>query len=272
MLKFFISSTLTFIFCLSAYNPGRAIISMENEIGFTTNNNVLRAQEAQMFVGLLDKELKQVNQKLPAGFNFFNDALPLDIYDYWNKRRDENYFVLLTKVVYLIDKDITFFDEEILSNEQIIQEKMPEYHIEKTGSNKFHIDCGFLAPSFDYELNFYRPPFVGKIADVQKKIEKLNPELGRPMFSVVQHNYKYGRVLMHKTSKMSVCIANYYPFANGKTLEVNYTLNYIYELPPGLLGGHRMLIREIKDGIASLILNTRNVFSAVEKAPKKLSH
>ena len=235
---------------------------MEDSIKFRTNDLELRANKIQMFVGLLDKDLAYVGTDNAVGFDFFKDALPLDLYNYWQSKGDESYYVLVTKVVYVIDQDVTMFNEALLSDEQMLKSKMPDYKIEKIGKNKFHMDCGFMAPSFDYELNFYKPPYKSNIASVQESLQKLNPELGEPTLSVVQHNYKYGRVLMHKTSKMSVCIANYYPFDDGKTLEVNYTLNYIHELPPSLLGGHKLLIKEIKEGISSLVFNTRSILSA----------
>jgi|GEM_PF-6035631 len=264
MLRFF-AVILLYIFSFPSTNDtDTSTLRMENDVSFKAQKSDLAAHNIQMFVGLLNKDLKSIDQKQPAGFNFEKDALPIDIFNYWNDKGDESYYVLLTKVIYVIDKDISFFDENLLSNEQMLKDKMPDYRLEKTGVNQFHMDCGFMAPSFDYKLSFHQPPFKeDKIAKMQKALQRLNPELGEPEFTVLQHNYDYGRVMMHKTSKMSVCVVNYYPFGEGQTLEVNYTLNYIHELPPGLLGGHKLLIKEIKEGIVSLIYNTRSVFTTL---------
>lgn len=262
MVKLFFSSVLVFLLFMPSDKASVAMLFMEDSIDFTTNKHELKKQKVQMFVGLLDKKLERVNNELPAGFDFFNDALPLDVFDYWQNKGDESYYVLVTKVVYVIEQDVSIFNESLLSDEQMLKKKMPDYRLKKIGDNQFHMECGFMAPSFDYNLKFHRPPFKDKQASVQKELQRLNPELGVPELMVVQHNYNYGRVMLHKTSKMSVCIANYYPFDDGKTLEVNYTLNYIHDLPPNLLGGHKLLIREIKEGIADLIFNTRIILDS----------
>ncbi|MBT32145.1 MAG: hypothetical protein CMO01_20995 [Thalassobius sp.] len=247
--------------CLSFNKDSKSyLLQTESDFYFPVDYELLNEGKVQIFVGLLDNKLHGIASNDAHSFDFYKEAKPFDLYNYWEDKGEEDYYILLTKVVYVLDKEIDFFSESLLTDLDFLQKKMPDYDLEKISSNKFHIDCGFLSPSFDYDLNFYRPPFTdNRVSRIEDFVTQINPELASPALSVIQHNHSFSKVMMHKTSKMSVCVANYYPYGDGKTLEVNYTLNYIHELPPNFLGGHKLLLKEIKSGIIDLIVNTREV-------------
>ena len=67
-------------------------------------------------------------------------------------------------------------------------------------------------------------------------------------------------IVMNEKGIQFFCIhLGYYPYENSQTFVVNYTLNYIYELPPSFLGGHELLIKKIKEGISDLVVQTRKI-------------
>ena len=80
-----------------------------------------------------------------------------------------------------------------------------------------------------------------------------------PHLVVVQHNYDYGKVMFQETSKMSISLSRYFPLNERQTLVINYTLNYIHNLPPGFVGGSDFLISKIKEGIKALVEETQGV-------------
>ncbi|UZR93361.1 hypothetical protein [Chondrinema litorale] len=260
MSKLFFLLFLTSV-CLSFSKDSKSyLLQTETDLYYPINYGQLDDGKVQIFVGLLDEKLHRISTDRSSNFDFFKEAKPLDYYNYWEQKGEEDYYILLTKVVYVLDKEVDFFNESLLTNLEFLQKKMPDYDLEKISTNKFHIDCGFLSPSFDYDLNFYRPPFTdNRVSRIEEFVKQINPELGSPTLSVLQHNHSFSRVMMHKTSKMSVCVSNYYPYGDEKTIEVNYTLNYIHELPPNFLGGYKLLLKEIKSGIVDLIVNTRAV-------------
>ena len=194
-----------------------------------------------------------------GNFCFQNHARPLDLFDYWEKRGDEHYHVLMTKVGYVLDKPVDFFSEERLSNPGYISQTIPEAKVKKTGST-YHISVGFGAPEIDYTLDFYSPEEFDHqypaLTDYFKNYDGL--ELS-PSLVVVQHNYHYGKVLFQKTSKMSISISRYFQRNKEQTMVVNYTLNYILNIPPELIGGNDFLIEKIKQGIKDLIDETQVV-------------
>ena len=201
-----------------------------------------------------------VDDDIQSGnFSFPDHAKPLDIYDYWGKRGDEQYHVLMTKVGYVLDKPVDFFSEERLADPSYISKTIPEAKIKKAGS-AYHISTGFGAPEIDYTLDFYSPEkFDLQYPDLKDYFEKYDgPELS-PNLVVVQHNYNYGKVLFKKTSKMSVSISRYFQLNEEQTMVVNYTLNYILNMPPDFVGGNDFLIKKIKQGIKALIDETQVV-------------
>lgn len=200
------------------------------------------------------------NDSSPTGnFSFSDHARPLDLHDYWKNRGDEQYHVLMTKVGYVLDKPVEFFSEQRLSDPGYIAKTIPGAKVKKTGSS-YHLSAGFGAPEIDYTLDFYSPgEFDHKYPALRTYFGKYDgPELS-PEMVVVQHNYHYGKVMFQKTSKMSLSITRYFRFNEDQTLVMNYTLNYILNIPPDFVGGDDFLIQKIKQGIKALIDDTQDV-------------
>lgn len=218
--------------------------------------------QVRFYAVMLDKNAKLLFETGNGNhFNFSEQALPFDVHDYWQKKGSEDYYVLLTKVAYTVPASSHYFTEKLLADPVYISRTLPEnYKLKKVGSRRFHLDCGFLGPDFSYDLNFYTgQKGTGRTAAMLQHIARLNPELPAPMLSVVQHNYNFGKVMFHKTSKMSVSASNYYATGKQGTLVINYTLNYIHELPPKMLGGYELLINEMQEGIGDLVYRTRKL-------------
>ena len=176
------------------------------------------------------------------------------------KRGNEAYKVFLTKVAYTVNQNVSFFSEAKLSDAAYISKTLPDYTIRQLAPKRFEVDCGFLAPTFTYDLSFYKAPYQHPaVRQLLNYAALQNPELGTPTLVTVHHNYNFSKVMMHKTSKMSVALTCYYPYENSQALVVNYALNYIYELPPTFLGGYDLLIKKVKKGISDLIVQTRKI-------------
>ena len=212
--------------------------------------------------------LKRTAHEEPLGkapsFSFPDHAKPLDLYDYWEHKGDEQYDVLLTKVAYVLDKPIHFFTKERLADPGFISQTMPAAKIKRIDSI-YHISVGFGAPDIDYTLHFYSSEeFESQYPELKNYFGKYDGLALSPDLIVVQHNYQYGKVMFQETSKMSISISRYFHLNKEQTLAVNYTLNYIQNIPPSFIGGSDFLINKIKEGIKALIDETQHVCRTTE--------
>lgn len=224
-----------------------------DKLGFDLSLDEYEVDSIYFFHALLDKKEDTSN----STFSFSNQAQPLDLFDYWNTRSQENYIVLFTKTAYVLNQSTDFFSENRLSDPKFIAKTMPSAKIYKTDS-VYHLTFGFGIPDIDYTLRFctndqfeLQYPLLNDYFSLYDGLE------AKPTFIVIQHNFNYGRVMFQKTSKMSVSISRYFSAGEEKTLVFNYTLNYIHNMPPALFGGSDFLLDKIKEGIQVIIEETQ---------------
>ncbi|MDN5199794.1 hypothetical protein QQ008_00430 [Fulvivirgaceae bacterium BMA10] len=231
----------------------------ENTIMFKADAPKMKSRDVQYYFALLDPQLEVISNNKEKNLSFKKDIAPLDIFNYWNNKGDEEYYVLLTKVAYFVDQEVGYFNPERLSDLTYIQSTMPDYEIRKLDDKKFLLEGELMSPSIEYDLRFFNESnFKKENRSLYNYCLDHNADLGCPALSSVQHNYRFGKVLLHKTSKMSTAITNYYAYEGG-TLVINYTLNYIHNLPPELFGGHQSMTDKIVKGIGEHVENTRKV-------------
>lgn len=213
---------------------------------------------------LLERTAIDEHPDQAPSFSFAYQAKPLDLYDYWGHKGEEKYDVLLTKVAYVLDQPVNFFSEERLADPGYISRTMPTAKIHRTDSI-YHISVGFGAPEIDYTLHFYTPEeFDRQYPKLKNYFKKYDGLALSPNLIVVQHNYQYGKVMFQQTSKMSISISRYFPLNKVQTLALNYTLNYIHNMPPSIIGGSDLLIKMIKKGIKGLIDETQYISRMTE--------
>lgn len=211
------------------------------------------------FHAFMKRSIQEEAMVKDSSFNFSVHAKPLDIYKYWDRKEDELYDVLFTKVAYVLDQPQDFFTEERLSDPDYISQTMPSAKIHQNDST-YHISVGFGAPEIDYTLHFYSPTeFRTQHPELQTYFEKYDGIVQEPHLISVQHNYNYGKIMFQETSKMSVSITRYFSLNEKQTLAFNYTLNYIQNTPPSFIGGSHYLITQIKQGIKALIDETQYI-------------
>ena len=228
-------------------------------LGFNLPKEEYKSDSIYFFHTFLKKE-DVLNPALKeSSFHFTEHAKPLDLYDYWGSRGEENYDVLFTKTAYVLNQSIDFFSEERLSDVEYLAKTIPTATISKTDSI-YHIAMGFGAPEIDYTLQFYSDSnFQSNYSSLNGYFIHYDQLNVTPELVVLQHNFKYGQVMFQNTSKMSISISRYFARDNEQTLVVNYTLNYIHNLPPAFLGGSNFLINKIKEGIKALIEDTQSL-------------
>lgn len=246
---------------LFLFKPGNQQLHMSNEeiLDFSLNPAELFDQNIQMFYALLDKDLNAVGCDANGIINFDTHMLPLDIHNYYLNRGEEAYYSLLTKTVYGINQHVSFFTEERLSDLNYLREIMPYNKLNKQEDSYF-LEVGFGAPDISYSLDFYsNNELQAQFPELVNYFHQYDNTDLEPSIAVFQHNHTFGKVLGQKTTKMSMSITRYFVQGENQTLAINYTLNYIHNLPPQLFGGENLLINQIKEGALALIRDTRNV-------------
>lgn len=187
--------------------------------------------DIKMFYALLDKDMVSMRCEHNGAIDFQNHVSPLDIHKYYEKRGDENYYTLVTKTAYEIDQDVTFFSKDRLSDLDYLRQIMPANKLSKN-NNDYHLKVGFGAPDISYTLEFFsNEELNARYPDLVNYFHTYDRLDQDPYITVIQHNHTFGTVLGQKTTKMSLSVSRYFSTEDSRTLVVNYTLNFIYNLP-----------------------------------------
>jgi len=234
-------------------------INEETHLDFAINAPGVFEDKVQLYYALLTNDQMMLSSNFNENISFEKHFKPLDIFGYNERRGEEEYYSLLTKTVYGLPQNVSFFSKERLSDPKYLQQIMPSNQISKS-ENDYHLEVGFGAPDISYTLTFYNYAQL-KMAfpDLTEYFQTFDGIEKEPGIVVVQHNHTFGKVMGQKTSLMSLSVTRYFYTGNSQTLVVNYTLSYIYNLPPTLIGGGGMLINQMKKGIIALVRDTRSV-------------
>jgi hypothetical protein len=216
-------------------------------------------KDIQFSILLLDPKGRTLHETPKTYWSFDRDIRTFDLHRYWENRGNERYYVAFTKVAFIVDQEVRRFSPERLSDLSYLQKTLGDYTVSKMAYNRFQVAGTLFSPGFTYDLSFYRWPAADGLPAraIQKSVDE-NPQLGMPALTAIQHHYDYGKVLMHRTTKMSTTLTNYYPFRHNQTLVLVYSLNYIYNIPPAFVGGENLMVSEIKSMIRDYVARTRD--------------
>lgn len=254
----------SFIFCLLfSISFGKPLFSQKlewkvmKELQFDLPIEAYKSDKIHFYHALIGKGSSVASND--GNFSLRQDAAPLDIYSHWDKKGEEDYDVFFTKTGYVLDAPIAFFTNKRLSDVGYIAETMPEAKVSHQDST-YHLAVGFGAPDIDYSLKFFtNDEFESAFPALISYFSNNDGFVKSPELIVVQYNFNYSRVMLQKTSKMSISISRYFAQDASHTLVLNYTLNYIHNMPPKFIGGSDFLLDKIKDGVKALIEETQIV-------------
>lgn len=231
----------------------------EQKLDFSIKKEDIFKEQIQMFYVLLEKDGSLDPQYSNADIDFESHILPLDVYEYYNKREDEEYFTLLTKTTYGFNQDVSYFTAERLSDEYYLQEIMPNNKLRKVDDH-YDLKVGFGAPDISYSLDLFNTEEFNEQYPELVSYFKTNDGLdSQAKITALQHNYKFSKIMGQKTTKMSLSITRYFDAGYNKTMAINYTINFIHNLPPSIFGGSGLIKDQIEEGVIALVRDTRNV-------------
>jgi hypothetical protein len=228
-----------------AAEEDRPPVRREERITFETDARFQEGGGVQYFYELIDRDQDALARES------FAMLQPLDVRGRWAGRK-EPFHVLVSRIVYTIDKDVSFFTAErvtdvaymntILPGADIRRKAPGEYTVTKTPANSFTVR--YLG----------REALTATPRDAAlERFLSLAPDPGLPDSVVVQENFDFARVMGVRTSELSITWTAHYPLGPGRTRVHVCTMSLLYNLPPFFLGGRQRVHDEALGGALMLI-------------------
>jgi hypothetical protein len=181
--------------------------------------------------------------------------LALDLDGEW-KRRDREYHLFLNRIVFVVDKDVSFFSQARVSDVDYMNAVLPGFEISRLSPTSFRTQ---KTPACTFELTY-----LDRTAKPLSPALALGDDLGEPGPEVLQHNHDFARVMGFQTSRMSMTLTSHRSLGPGKTLVDSATLGLVYNLPPAFLGGEERLHTEARDAAVDLIQHLQSYPDAAQ--------
>lgn len=204
----------------------------------------------QYFYALLADEPSPEKNEL---FTLFR---PFDASDRWG-RLDRPAHVVLSRLVYTVERDASFFSEARARDVGYINAVAKEMNVVKRDDGTFRVGA---MPSNTFRIEYYDQPRLQagalELPAVKRALELAGPQV-QPAAVVFQENFDFARVLGMRTAEGSVTWTLHVALSPGRTRVIVFTMSYLRTLPPFFLGGARRVFRESTEGARVLIENLR---------------
>lgn len=204
----------------------------------------------QYFYALLEPE---PSPEKNATFTLFR---PFDLPDVWG-RLDAPTHVVLSRIVYTVEKDVSFFSEARVRDVGYINGVAKEMEVVKREDGSFRVG---KMPANTFTIEYFDAARLAQGATELPAIKRLLELTGvtEPPASVVfQHNRDFSRVMGMRTAEAGFTWTAHYALSPGRTRLVVFTMSYLRTMPPFFLGGARRVFRESTEGARVLIDNLR---------------
>ncbi|MFT3842207.1 MAG: hypothetical protein QM723_34780 [Myxococcaceae bacterium] len=191
----------------------------------------------------------------PAKRPAFVAFQPFDFNHRW-AALSEPLHVVMSRLVYEVDKDCSFFTDARVHDVSYINAIVPDSSITKNKDGSFRVG---RAPANTFRVRFLDAAEVrAEAADGGvAAMVAFTPDAGLPESVVVQENVDFARVMGARTGEASVTWTGHYRLGPGRTRLTVFTMSYMHNVPPFFLGGEDRVFSESVDGAATLIRNLR---------------
>ncbi|MDP2272421.1 MAG: hypothetical protein Q8N23_32745 [Archangium sp.] len=162
---------------------------------------------------------------------------------------DDPYVVVMSRLVYTVERDISFFTEARARDVSYLQQVAPDMGVRLEPDGTFRVN---RTPSNRFKLTWFEEPVAGK-APAMTAFFGLLPQGAKPASVVLQKNFDFARVMGWRTGERAITYTAHFAIAPGRTRVVVCSMSLMHHLPPFFLGGRGRVFRESVDGAASLI-------------------
>lgn len=147
--------------------------------------------------------------------------------------------VTVLRLSYEVEKDVSFFTKERLINLKYMQALAPQLDITSRPGGGFHVG---------------RVPGNSMTIEVR---DEATTELAHGAPVVVQTNFDFARVMGWRTAAWSTTWTFHESLGPGRTRITVLALNYLYNLPPPMLGGAERLFLDTRAQSLELVAALR---------------
>jgi len=181
---------------------------------------------------------------------------PLDVGGRWASK-SEPLHVVMSRLVYTIDKDSSFFTERRARDLVYLNAVAPGLGIVRLRDGDYRAAGGTPANSF--RLRWLEGPALSEVPRESglERLLELCAAPALPSAVVVQDNFDFSRVMGWRTADTSVTWTAHFPLSPGHTRLCVLTMSYLVNMPPFFLGGDDRVLNESVSGAAQLIRNLR---------------
>lgn len=187
----------------------------------------------------------------------FSAFRAFDVHDVW-KRLDAPANVVLSRLVYTIDKDVSFFTEARTRDIDYINAIAREAKVSRNDDGSFRAS---QTPANTFRIEYFDASrvqaAVGVLPGLARVLE-LSGLAGPPHSVVFQENRDFDRVMGFRTAAGSFTWTAHYAAGKGKTRLVVFIVSYLHTLPPFFMGGEKRVFRESTEGARVLIDRLRD--------------
>ena len=166
---------------------------------------------------------------------------------------DDAYQVVMSRLVYTVRRDISYFTQARARDVSYLQAVAPEMSVTAEPDGSFIVG---RTPRNRFRLTWLEPPTPSDPA--LARFFELLPPGPPPVSIVIQKNSDFSRVMGWRTAERSVTYTAHFPLGPGRTRVVVCTMSLLHHLPPFFLGGKDRVFRESVEGAASLIEHLRD--------------
>ncbi len=162
---------------------------------------------------------------------------------------DDPYTVVMSRLVYTVEHDLSFFTEARARDVGFLKRVAPEMGVRLEPDGTFRVT---RAPSNRFKLTWFQEP-IASADPALTAFLRLLPPGERPASIVLQQNDDFARVLGWRTAERAITFTAHFAIAPGRTRVVVCSMSLLHHLPPFFLGGRGRVFRESVDGAARLI-------------------
>jgi hypothetical protein len=225
----------------------------ESDIAFTVNESFLDSGGIQYFYQLIRDTPNP--ETVSASFR---ELRALDVHHVWSRLSAPTH-VVLSRIVYTVDKDITFFSESRVRDLGYINAVGGKMNVTANADGTYRVG---KIPSNVFALQYFdeRALKDNEDSDVRQAFEVLARFVGKgpaPKIIVAQENRDFSRVMGMRTAEGSFTWTVHQPLSIKKTRITVLTMSYLHTLPPFFLGGEDRVMRESIQGAVGLISRLR---------------
>ena len=162
---------------------------------------------------------------------------------------DDPYTVVMSRLVYTVERDLSFFTEARARDVGFLKRVAPEMGVRLEPDGTFRVT---RAPSNRFKLTWFHEPITS--AD-----PALTAFLRLLLQAWVRHprGDDFARVLGWRTAERAITFTAHFAIAPGRTRVVVCSMSLLHHLPPFFLGGRARVFRESVDGAARLSCQLR---------------